>query len=575
MKVVFCNQLTEMLGVQLLSAQLKLHGHETDLVFEPNLFATGGISNPRLIEFLSNDELVIEELLASEPDLVGFPIEINGYHWALKIASGLKAKRPKLPIIMGGIHATLCPEIVIERPEVDFVAVGEAEESLVELCDILDGRREGSPHEISGIWSREADGTQHRNENREEASDLDAFPFYDKALYYDKLPGLASEYMTTISRGCPYNCSFCFYNAVHDITGNRNVRVRSPRHVADELIAARARYPQMESILFHDDIFPVTTRWLEEFTPIYREEVGLPFACITHPLLVTERMAELLAKAGCRSVIMGVQTGSETIRRAMMDRHETNDEVMAAIRRLRGQGIFVTCDHILGTPGESEEDQDQAFLFYSEAGPNVVKPLPLTYLPHTAMTKRAIKDGVISQKDEDDAAHGFLNSLMFKGSGYDTQWRPWFMMYGLRPILPKEVASWMVRQGHHKQLALLPSRFGVDPAVFFLPRLLSGVVFGYDIRAKYLTWRFIEMFQYSLNRKIRSKQLGLRARVEDPPQPEVPSLASRLTSRVLRNKKRAGGTEERMPGAGLLPRLTPGMSRPWGPGVEPGTNIRP
>jgi|GEM_PF-380602 len=568
MKVVFCNQLTEMLGVQLLSAQLKLHGHETGLVFEPNLFATGGISDPRLIEFLSNDELVIEELLAAEPDMIGFPIEINSYHWALKIAAGVKAKRPNLPVIMGGIHATICPEVVIERPEVDFVAVGEAEESLVELCDILDGRREGDPHKVAGIWSREADGTQHRNELREEASDLDIFPFHDKALYYDKLPGLASEYMTTISRGCPYNCSFCFYSAVHDITGNRNVRVRSPRHVADELLAAKARYPQMESVLFHDDIFPVTTRWLAEFAPIHREEIGLPFACITHPLLVTERMAELLAGAGCRSVIMGVQTGSEKIRREMMDRNETNAEVMAAIRRLRERSIFVTCDHILGTPGETEEDQDDAFLFYSEAGPNVVKPLPLTYLPRTNMTTRAIKDGVISQQDEDDAAEGFLNSLMFKGTGYDTQWRPWFMMYGLRPILPKEIASWMVRQGHHKQLAHLPNRFGVDPAVFFLPRLLSGMVFGYDIRAKYLAWRFIEMFQYSINRKLRSKRLGLRARVPDPHEQETPSLASRLTSRILRNNKRAKGTEDRMPGLGLMPRLTPGMARPWGPGVE-------
>ena len=119
MKVVFCNQLTEMLGVQTLSACLKQAGHETDLVFEPNLFATGAIKEPRLIELLSNDELVIEDILALEPDLVGFPVEINGYHWALKIAAGLKARRPDLPIIAGGIHATMCPEVVAERPELD------------------------------------------------------------------------------------------------------------------------------------------------------------------------------------------------------------------------------------------------------------------------------------------------------------------------------------------------------------------------------------------------------------------------------------------------------------------------
>ncbi len=564
MKLVFCNQLTEMLGVQLLSAQLQLHGHETGLVFEPNLFATGGIRDPRLIDLLSNDELVIEEILAAEPDMVGFPIEINGYHWALKIAGGVKARRPDLPIIMGGIHATLCPDVVIERPEVDFVAVGEAEFSLVELCDILSGRREGSPHTIQGIWSRDRDGTQHRNGEGREHPELDEFPFYDKALYYDKLPGLASEYMTTISRGCPYNCSFCFYNAVHELTGNRNVRVRSPRHVADELIAAKQRYPQMETVLFHDDIFPVTTRWLEEFTPIYLEKIGLPFSCITHPLLVSERMAELLAEAGCRSVIMGVQTGSETIRREMMERNETNAEIMAAIKRLRARGIFVTCDHILGTPGETHEDQDQALLFYAEAGPNVVKPLPLTYLPHTAMTRRAIEDGVITEQDEDDAAHGFLNSLMFKGSGYDTQWRAYFMMYGLRPVLPKGLQQWLVGHGLHKQLARVPSGYGVDPAVFFLPRLLSGIAFGYDIRAKYLAWRFIEMFQYSMHRKMRSKRLGLRARVEEPTPDSTPSLVSRMTSRLLRNNKRAERTETVLPGAGLVPRFAPGMGRPWG-----------
>ena len=151
MKVVFCNQLTEMLGVQLLSACLKEAGHETELVFEPNLFATGAIKDPQLIQLLSNDELVIEDVIAEEPDLVGFPIDINGYQWSLKIAHGIKARRPDIPIIFGGIHVTMCPEVVIKRPEVDYIAVNEAEHSLVELCDILDGRKEGDPRKVLGI----------------------------------------------------------------------------------------------------------------------------------------------------------------------------------------------------------------------------------------------------------------------------------------------------------------------------------------------------------------------------------------------------------------------------------------
>lgn len=531
MKVVFCNQLTEMLGVQTLSAVLRQGGHTTGLVFEPNLFATGAVDDPRLIAWLSNDDLVVDEILAESPDLVGFPIEINGYHWALKIAGELKRRKPTLPIIMGGIHATMCPEVVIERAEVDYVAVGEAEHSLLELCDVLDGRKPGDPRRVAGIWARERDGTQHRNPMRPEHANLDDFPFYDKALYYDKLPGLGSEYMTTISRGCPYNCTFCFYNSVHDIVGNRKVRLRSPAHVVAELKAAKARWPQMESVLFHDDIFPVRVRWLEEFAPLYKKEVGLPFSCITYPLLVTEYMADLLADAGCKSVIMGVQSTTETIRADVMDRHEKNTDIFNAIRRLRERDVFVTVDHILGTPGETEQDQDAALLFYADAGPNVVKPLPLTYLPKTRMTKIAIERGIITEQDEDDAAHGFLNSLMFKGSGYGDTWRPWFMMYGLKPVLPKALFLWMAHNGVHHWMAKAP-KGAIDPVVFFLPRLLSGVMQGYDLRSKYLAWRFVEMLQYSLARKARGRLLGSAHRGEQTP-------FSRVTGAVLRTRRSA------------------------------------
>jgi anaerobic magnesium-protoporphyrin IX monomethyl ester cyclase len=533
-RVVFCNQLTEMLGVQLLSAVLKRAGHETALVFEPNLFATGAIKDPKLVEFLSNDDLVVEDILAEEPDLVGFPIEINGFHWACEIAGRLKSRRPDLPIIMGGIHATMCPENVIARPEVDYVAVGEAEVSLLELCDILDRRKDGDPRAIKGIWCRDALGEVIDNGVAAEPRDLDQFPYYDKSIYYDKLPGLGCEYMTTISRGCPYNCTFCFYNAVHDIVGNRKVRLRTPQHVVDELVEAKKLYPQMESVLFHDDIFPVRVRWLEEFAPLYKAQVGLPFACITYPLLVTEYMADLLADAGCVSVIMGVQSLSEESRANTMARYEKNVDIFNAIRRLRDRGIFVTCDHILGTPGETLKDQDDALLFYSDADPSVVKPLPLTYLPKTGMTRIAIEQGVITPQDEADAADGYLNSLMFKGSGYEKEFRPYFLMYGLKPILPKSLFVKVVQNGWHRHLGRVPNWSGIDPVVFFVPRLLSGVVRGYDVRSKFLAWRFFEMFQYSMARKMRAQVMGLdgaarKAKTE-------PTPASRVAGKLLRRR---------------------------------------
>jgi radical SAM superfamily enzyme YgiQ (UPF0313 family) len=215
-----------------------------------------------------------------------------------------------------------------------------------------------------------------------------------------------------------------------------------------------------------------------------------------------------------------------------MERHEKNVDIFNAIRRLRKNGIFVTCDHILGTPGESFKDQDDALLFYTDAGPNVVKPLPLAYLPKTRMTKIAIERGIITEQDEDDAAHGFMNSLMFKGHGYETEWRPYFMMYGLRPILPKAFFLWMVQSGNHMKLGNIPNVAGLDAAVFFAPRIFQGVTKGYDRRAKYLGWRFAEMLQYSMARKARAMAMGPEKAARKMRGKATP--VSRVTARILR-----------------------------------------
>ena len=182
------------------------------------------------------------------------------------------------------------------------------------------------------------------------------------------------------------------------------------------------------------------------------------------------------------------------------------------------------------------------------------------------MTKYAIEQGVIDAQDEDDAAEGYINSLMFKGSGYDTNWRPWFLMYGLKPIIPRDLFVKLVARDFHKKIArVLPRGLGVDPLVFFAPRLINGALFGYDMRAKYLGWRFAEMLQYSMARKLRARRRGLRGLAENAPSEEHrqrAAVGSKVNFLFLRNRKRAEGTETTLPGAGLLSRMKGKAGRP-------------
>ena len=101
--------------------------------------------------------------------------------------------------------------------------------------------------------------------------------------------------MCVTSRGCHWACSFCFYTTLYDLYGREGyLRARSPQNVVGELVAAKQRW-DLRYVVFHDDIFPTSIRWLREFAPLYREQVGLPFSCITHPQLVLDETAELLA----------------------------------------------------------------------------------------------------------------------------------------------------------------------------------------------------------------------------------------------------------------------------------------
>jgi len=118
----------------------------------------------------------------------------------------------------------------------------------------------------------------------------------------------------------------------------------------------------------------------------------------------------------------------------------------------------------------------------------------------------------------------------------------------------------LVGRNFHKHLArVLPRGFGIDPLIFFAPRMINGALFGYDMRAKYLGWRFAEMFQYSMARKIRARKRGLRgvvdsAAVDEPRQRAA--VGSKLNFLLLRNRKRAERTERTQPGSGLLSRLS-------------------
>ncbi len=273
-----------------------------------------------------------------------------------------------------------------------------------------------------------------------------------------------------------YSCSFCFYQPIQKVYGSRFRNMRSPDNTCRELEEARQKWPTIRTVTFHDEVFTANKRWLREFAELWPKRVGLPFSCITHPELVTEEVAYLLGKAGCVHVIMGTQTVNQRTRAEVLARTETPDDVRRAVKSLKAHGIWVVVDHILGIPGETEQDQDDALRFYAECRPDVVKAFFLTYLPGTDINADGIESGAWTLEQLKEAERGHIDSWLFKGVGDMPQWRAYYQLFTLFTVVPPELMDLLVRTRLHRLMKVLDPVF--LPSIFLVPRVAKSLLGG-------------------------------------------------------------------------------------------------
>ena len=86
--------------------------------------------------------------------------------------------------------------------------------------------------------------------------------------------------------------------------------------------------------MFYDDVFTVHPRWLDQFLPRYKAEIGLPFWCYSYPTTHDRELLQKLKDAGCVAITMGVQSGSERILREYFNRPTKSERVIAAAEEI-------------------------------------------------------------------------------------------------------------------------------------------------------------------------------------------------------------------------------------------------
>ena len=379
MRVLFVlNQIEyEPLGIMHLSSVLKAAGHEVRLA-------------------VAADEDVIEIARQWQPGILAYSVWTGGHRYYLQLNRKLRQAVNAFSAF-GGPHATFFPEMIEEDDLIDGVCVGEGEMALLDLANALET---GSFAPTIPNWHFRVDGEIVRNAVRPYISDLDGLPLPDRALIYDKDPVTRqSKIKHFISgRGCPYDCTYCFNHALAAIYRGKGKRVRqrSPGSLCAEIRATQAAYP-LEFVVFLDDTFIIFRDWLEEFAQMYPQEVGIPFFCNVRANLVDQWVVDRLKEAGCASVGMGIETGNDELRNAILKRNMSKEQIVEACLLFRRAGIHVITTNMVGLPtGGIREDWETVELNArcrpGYANAYIFQPYPRTQLGELAR-ERGLLEG--------------------------------------------------------------------------------------------------------------------------------------------------------------------------------------
>ncbi|HEY0680354.1 MAG TPA: radical SAM protein [Chitinophagaceae bacterium] len=265
----------------------------------------------------------------------------------------------------------------------DFVMMGEAELTLVELTNNLSSKNDDLSH-IAGI-AYIHNGHVVKTAKRAVMRELDALPMPAWDLVniepyrqtWLKSSGYFSLNMGT-TRGCPFKCNWC----AKPIYGNR-YNSRSPEHVIRELKYLKEKFG-FDHIWFCDDIFGLKPGWVKQFADLVeKEKLHFKFKIQARAdLLLQDDHIKDLARAGCDNIWMGAESGSQRILDAM-DKGTTIEQIYTATRMIKKYGIRPSFFIQFGYLGETREDISKTIsmineLLPSELGISVSYPLPGT-----------------------------------------------------------------------------------------------------------------------------------------------------------------------------------------------------
>jgi len=351
-------------GPALLVSVLEDNGYTADLVdlhFALLDHATS-VSGENEFDFDVWRSLLANKVREFQPDVIGLSCMFNMGHGEFKnVAVFLKDEFPETPLIAGGVHPSLTAECILKDvPQVDFIVLHEAENSLLTFLEVANGRKEAG--ELTSI-ALESDGEILTIDSRNTPQTLAYSPDYKDlpisrysrvgriGAYTFLRPKNAIAATVLSGRGCRAACSFC---SVPSVNG-RGVRTRDHISVVDELERLRDSYGVAHVMWLDDDLFYDNDRAIAMFGEMARRNLGITWDASNGIIAaaLTDELLQACVDSGCIGFNIGIESGNSEILRHMRKPGTIDKFLKAAALLNKYPRIFTKGFLIIGYPDET------------------------------------------------------------------------------------------------------------------------------------------------------------------------------------------------------------------------------
>lgn len=325
-----------------------------------------------------------------QPHIVGITAMTPKVASVLKTATLCKEWGDHVRVIIGGPHATIKPDELLQYRDVDFVVRGEGEISFLELLQVFQDNHPVLLEHVDGLSYRK-NGEIFHNPLGEVCRNLDTTPFPARELLiYPENFSPEDLGIIMTSRGCPFGCTFCYKEMF-----GKTIRYRSIDNVLEEVKEVIKKY-NTKQFAFKDDSFTVDkNRVIELCNKLHAQKISINWESTTRVDLINEDLLKRMMAAGCNMIKVGVESGSERILK-LIKKGISLEKVKSAARLFNQSGIPWTAFFMMGLPSETEVDIHKTLNFMKEIRPSYASIGVYEAYPGTELFEMGIKLGLVN-----------------------------------------------------------------------------------------------------------------------------------------------------------------------------------